>query len=787
MLPYRAIVLVAGLALTWPAAGRCDSPPRLKRGTPARNGPARLDRHGDPLPPGALARLGTVRFRQSGGTGGLAVSPDGKLAASWGFEGVRLWELATGRENRRFRPGTGLVPYSVCFSPDGKLLASFSNDFIVRLRDVATGKVIRKLKVGEHWGTPLAFSPAGKLLMGGSGQTGSLQIWDPATGKQLKTVAGHETPPETDGMTFLGLVPGGKVLAFADHPNKRICLWDVARRKQISEIANISSGALAFSPNGRLLALGDSAYREIHLWDTITGKLLHRLRAPKRNGRYSSGYRHSLSFSPDGRTLASGGDLRVALWETLTGRLRCVIGGPDGRSDCVVFASDGRTLICGSDEGAIRLWDVLTGKEIRPLSGPYGDIRLLAFLPDGDRLVTAERGAPVRLWRLSSGKEIGQFLGDERDIESLVVSADGKRLATVVDHGGGDPDVYFWLWDVAQRRRLRRFVPGDQELTRIALSPDGKTLAAGRYGRIHLWDLASGKKVRVLRHAHRAWIDPLVYSPDGGLLAAATYEDKGIRLWDANSGKELRRLDGFPGQVSALSFSPDGRMLVVNGWRSDFKLYEVASGRELRVFSGHTDLVDELAFAPDGRTLASASRDGTIRLWRLTTGKEFHRIVPSETPGPIAYSPDGQRLACGVGPTVVIWDAGRAVREAGTDVRPLDKDERERLWRDLARAHVYWKYQAEWRLCQAGGPVVAFLASRLHPARTEDAGVASPEQQRTLHAIKVLEYMGTVEAKRVLVGLAQGAVKARLTREATAALARLAGRPVNPPSAERKP
>jgi RNA polymerase sigma factor (sigma-70 family) len=623
-----AVVVLGGAALLAGFTGRQEAPGARAPGQDLPKGS--VDRYGDPLPPGAVRRLGTVRYRFSGS--GAVFLPDGKTVVTLGQgNAIPFWDARTGRLLREFDTGKFSVGWKHAFSSKGKRLAisgSVDDDKLgwrsaVRVLDTDSGKVLRTFEweVRDEVQS-LALSPDGELLFS-LGREGKLRVQEVATGVELLR---QKFPG--DIASSLAVSPDGSTLAVSSGPNTHklyLWKWQGAEEPRQVKVPWYRGRALAFSPDGRLLADCSDIDPSLRVWEAASGRLLHKLELPD-HGHY---YHYHLAFSPDGKVLAASGS--------------------------------------HNHRGAVHLWDPTTGKFLKRLEIGAG---ALAFSPDGSLLV-----AGARVWDFKASKELSANPEAARGAIERAVAGNG-----VVVTASGDNTIR--LWDPATGKQ-RLCLTHDGWIRDVALSPDGTLLASNCLDdTVCLWDVASGRKIyRLAGHGEMGGRRAVGFTPDGKAFLAWG-DDMYLRQWDVRTGKavseyairpsgiEVAGEDDEPSKREMLRgidegrFTPDGKHLVLRAGKNFFVM-DTATGKELRKFPGEGSMAIGLAISPDGkRVLASgwgesvriplpgggtrfmAAKSHPVGWYDLTTGKQRGRILlPEQGAGPVAFAPSGKLFA----------------------------------------------------------------------------------------------------------------------------------------------
>ncbi|WP_323138564.1 MULTISPECIES: helix-turn-helix domain-containing protein [unclassified Streptomyces] len=497
----------------------------------------------------------------------------------------------------------------------------------------------------------VAISSDGRTLAtGGShGDEGTLRVWDITTGRIRTTLARHTSEDGSVGSVVFS--PDGRTLA-SSSSDGTTQLWNMATGKTRLTLAGHKDVdvPLAFSPDGRTLAMGGEG--KVRLWDTTRGRLRTTLNT-------HTVFAESLAFSPDGRTLAMGGEGKVRLWDTTRGRLRTTLNTHTDILKAVAFSPDGLTLASGGGDGSVTLWDTRTGKfrvTINALNSAKRIVRSVAFSPDGRMIATGgdDTNGKVRLWDVATGSPRAVLIGHSGPVMSVAFSSDGHSLVS------GSYDGTTRLWAVTINiNRTRAILRHAGRVSSVTYSPDGRTLISGvsgfrgEDGTVRLWDAMTGN-FRTTLSQRIGGVKAAAFRQDGTLAIVSKYNK--ILLGNANTGK-ARTLSKLDEEMLRAAFSPGARLLAGSG--EGVSVREVPSGRTRYTLDEQADFVSSMAFSPDERTLATGADDGTVVLRDAATGHP-RTTLTGHTSGveTLAFSPDGRTLASGSSSTGNTRDNG---------------------------------------------------------------------------------------------------------------------------------
>ena len=628
---------------------------------------------------------------------------------------------------RTFESG-GQSVNGVAFSPDGTRVAAVSGTFEFDQPGLTGDLVVRDVAIGRevfaHRGVPsgfrgVAFSPDGRSIA--TGNVSDLVIWDAATGAERF----RRTDPGNRNLPLLSLAyspDGRRIIAgygSVDYTvvNGHARLWDAATGQELGDrIPGHAGGvrSVAFSPDGREVALASVGLVEV--WGLDTRQPIPALRG-------HTGHVHAVAFSPDGRYLASGGtDRTIRLWDRATGNAVQAFYGHENFIHGLAFRHDGRWLISASGDKSLKLWEVASGRLLTTFHGHLDHVGCVAFSPDGRYFASGGADRALKLWLATSSPQL-TFTGHDGWIFGLAFSPDSQLIAS-----GGSQDStrdHLMVWDATTGVPSVTFAEGSPQVTAVAFRRSGRRLAtACRDGIVRIWDVDTGRLVRALPRQANV-VSAVAYSPDGRFLASATtnlfnprtydHEPGEVKLWDADTGREISTLAGHKAGVFDVAFSTDGRYVatacadrIVRIWYTtdlsrkartlpehaghvrrvvflppdgrrlataggilftpggEVKIWDLATGRMLHDLRWHTSRVRGMACSPDGRRLATGSDDRTIKLWDTTTGQEVFTLRGhADAVLSVAFSPDGKRIVSGGNDhTARVWDTGRPAADA---------------------------------------------------------------------------------------------------------------------------
>jgi WD40 repeat protein len=620
---------------------------------------------------------GLLRMLQyhSGTLTALALSADGRRAVSGTGDGMlNVWDVENAQELRTLK-GLACKVDALAISANGHCAVS-SGAGRLQVWDLETGLEIRTFHGHDSWVNALALSADGRRAVSGARwsevdlYSQEVKVWDIDGGRELWRLQSQEYKKDwvvamsADGRRVAcGLhgflfkpyevlsANGRRVVS--GYPDGTLTVWDVESGRELQTFPRghiLQITAVALSADGRCLMSG-SLDGTLMVWDVESGRELRTLQCHASI--------RALSLSADGRRAVSLSEGALKAWDIEGGRELSTVNRHASKVTAMSLSADGRRAASfGSSDLILRIWDVENVRELRCFRGHDNSISSVAMSADGRRAVSASSDGTLHSWDVAGGRHLRTFKGHAGWITAVAINADGRRAVSGYGVGMFGTQGEMKVWDVVSGRELRMLQGQDDLVSSVAMSADGRRVVSGSCnGTIRVWDANSGRQLRTF-HGHNGSVDAVALSADGrqGVSGSGTLSgsSKGgelrpdfIKVWDVESGRELRRLHGHADGVYALATCKNGRLVVSGVSSGDLHIWDVESGRKLRTLVGHTGKVNAVTISADGRRAVSGADDQTVRAWDVENGRWLTTLTADSAINGCALTSDGRTIAVG--------------------------------------------------------------------------------------------------------------------------------------------
>lgn len=425
--------------------------------------------------------------------------------------------------------------------------------------------------------------------------------------------------------------------------------------QQITQLARFGKGEIAeiaYSPDGSLLAA--ASHLGVYIYNAET---LEQVRFIETNHLLSS-----VAFSADGQLVAAGGqvDPTIHLWRVSDGLLVNELLGHQRTVNSVLFSPDGQTLASAANDGTVRLWNVSDGTSLRTLEGHNGGVTSLAFDPTGQILVSGSYDFTAKVWQTDDGQLLGTLEGHSDWVRGVAVDPNSLLIATSSQDGTVN------IWE--EETLLYTLSDFSGQVESIAFSPDGQILATASYydEEISLWQTKDGSLLETLE---QAGVSDLIFSPDGNTLAT-TFWGHSVELWrkpadQAQGFASFNKRTDHSNGMTSVALSPDGQFVASGSYDQRVRVWDLEESRLLGKFAGHLDLITSVAFSGFTREgervpyLTSGAINKTVIVWNngeIIDALEGHEDEVTS----VAFQKDGLTVASGSNDnTVRLWRSDR--------------------------------------------------------------------------------------------------------------------------------
>jgi WD40 repeat protein/uncharacterized caspase-like protein len=627
-----------------------------------------------------------------------------------------LWEVATGKEIRRFVGHTAGIN-AIAFSPDDRFVLTgsgpiqletdnisepISDDSTVRIWEVNTGKELLRLEATADPNavvpsnsvstiTSVAFSPDGKFVMAGLSRwegkedgdvffEGIACLWNVETGKKIRQFKIQSSSGETK--SSVAFSPDGHLalVGFDDSPGPE--LFDIATGKRIRQFAE--KGLASFSYDGQQIFVSNGK-----IYNTQTGKLIKRFTNPSCHSVFSLNGQFIVARKSDGDCgLDLEWDLDMEVWDvSIDKRIIKIYENANNNATRIMsqpaFSPDNKFVLVGLEDGTSQIWNIISLKKEISFMGQAASYES-QFSSDG-RLIMAGN----ELWNITTGKLIQRFYRnqDTYRYKQGAFSPDSRQAFFLYNEYYATQNEGA-LFDLQTGQEVQHYKFGNMQVMGPVFSPNGKlVMTVDDRNFVNLWDISSGQLIQSIEQGQEANrfedCPAAIFSPDGHFIFTTT-------TWQSSQQNQDNYHQGFynrPGlfsvetgelikaftpkknpeehiYVNAAAFSPDGRFVVSVGSSPGYRdesmaiMWDIATGREIRRLEGHSEYITGVAFSPDGRFLLTAGNDRFAVLWEVATGKMIRKLESHLANGlSVSFSPNGRFILTGSQDgAMAVWD-----------------------------------------------------------------------------------------------------------------------------------
>jgi WD40 repeat protein len=716
-------LLVGLLGLGAVAAAEAAAPPA----------PPLVDTFGDPLPRGAVARLGTVRWRHDGASA-FAFTRTGETLVSIGSGAVQFWEVKTGKVVRSFPVENRFGGAQLSMPVAGDVIVVGASSDKVVAYDTKTGKELWRIEgAWRKWFESVAITPDGSTVAVGMGGGDGIKLLEAKTGKLLRTLDNGKKSVShlefsADGGTLLA-VEAGRLNQWQFESSVTLHVWDVKAGKKLREWKEEGCHSAALSPDGKTVACAPMGTPR--LYDVTSGKPLPKLKADPKvltGGTFLP----RTAFGPDG-TLALGYSGRIELWDVKKAKLVREI-----RTEAyqVAFRRDGKMLAMSS--GEFSLIDLETGKRAFDLPSVPGSISDLTVSGDGKLVAAVTRLEGILLWDARTGRQVGRS-PVPRDVYPWYVQflRGGTSLAglgvRIKEEGKSDRrrDVILWSWDF---RRSRELWPEESlgERPEYSFDPRGVLFAHQTESGVTVRNLTTGKLRRKIPldkddRGRVRRVSDLFFAPDGNTLAVGRdvdYRKRVVEVWDLKLNKVVGQVETRPFEYGRVfGFAVHGRhLLVPHKYREECRAWDLWTSNvrtmELPPNTSRSGYSPKDTVSPNGLWIARTDREVT-RIIEFATGQVVLTWKGDPTPpDDCAWMPDSKRLVVALQPPLVLdlplcADAPKAAGLSGQKRRAA-------IWADLESKDAAVAFRAICWLASHPDEALPLLEKHLKPVPGPD-------------------------------------------------------------------